>query len=663
VVTASVPTKPDKPPEPVKSTPTRLPGMGEIGSDLGRYKIVRALGEGATGMVYLAIDKQLNRQVALKVPNRSDDSNPSTGIPARMNQEAQAAAGLKHPGICQVFDVGCVGNIHFITTAYIEGSPLSKRIKGNKFLPVEEAVSLVRRIAAALAYAHDNDVIHRDLKTANIMITPKGDPVVMDFGLARRIDDDDASRLTQDGEVLGTMAYMPPEQLSGVLAKVGPHSDVYSLGCILYETLTGHVPFEGPPAILIMKMLKEDPRPLGELQPHLVGSPLDAVVQKALAKKVSERFQTMTEFDAALAAISDPNHKVGSITHPGMRRPDPNTVDRPRPSVTQERRVAAEPAVPPVPSRPAPRPTSPAAAHAPPTAAPSDPSPVPQAPPTSSSPPESSDAKVGCKVYAPPKVHRSTTVLIQVFAFPSEMSREVAERATLYDDAAVERGAVFLPFDPRRNQNLCFHLVMPGGEVSDPVRQMHWCGNMDSVQFAVKVPARHPIGPMVGTVLVSSGDVPMGRIDFQLTVVRWFRRAKREAQPVAVSAARFRKAFVSYSSKDRPEVIRRVQMLRPPITDIVVFQDVLTLEPGDGYESLLLQRIDECDIFLLFWSSNARNSEWVLREIRHAMKRQGAGGESPPTILPVIIEGPPPPPPPTELAHLHFNDYLLYFAN
>ena len=290
------------------------------------------------GTVFLALDTQLERQVALKVPNfQRGLATAPRWSPARFRQEARAlAAGLSHANICAVYDVGSVEGVHYITMAYVEGSPLSQRLKGNKWLPPDEAVDLVRRIATALAYAHGTGVVHRDLKPANIMITPGGEPVVMDFGLARR-SDEQGSRLTATGEVLGTIAYMPPEQLSGDLERIGPHSDVYSLGCILYETLTGQLPFDGPPAQLIMKLLREDPRPIGELQPELVDSPLNAVIMKAMAKKVVDRYPTMIEFEAALAAaIGDKpkvldKPKVGVTTLPGERKGDPNTMVRERP--------------------------------------------------------------------------------------------------------------------------------------------------------------------------------------------------------------------------------------------------------------------------------------------------------------------------------------------
>jgi serine/threonine protein kinase/tetratricopeptide (TPR) repeat protein len=337
---------------------SRDPLTGELCGDLGRYRIVRQLGQGGMGTVYLAIDNTLNRQIALKVPNRNDESlvgasMVATPIPPRIQQEARAAADLHHRSICAVYDVCSVANVHFITMEYVEGVPLSQRLKGNKWMPVGEAVRLIRTVAQALAYAHENGVVHRDIKPANIMIRTNGEPVVMDFGLARR-SDEDGPRVTADGQVIGTMAYMPPEQLSGDLQRIGPHSDVYSLCCVLYETLTGHLPFDGKPVEIILKINSEDPRPLGDHQPHLVGSPLDAVIQRGMAKKTSVRYRTMVEFDEALAAASP---KVVPETERGERRADPNTLVRPRPSDRTASRPIVIPSKKPVDEpKPAPQP-------------------------------------------------------------------------------------------------------------------------------------------------------------------------------------------------------------------------------------------------------------------------------------------------------------------
>jgi hypothetical protein len=275
-------------------------------------------------------------------------------------------------------------------------------------------------------------------------------------------------------------------------------------------------------------------------------------------------------------------------------------------------------------------------------------------------PPPEEDS-VDCAVFAPARVRRGEAVLVQAFAFSEGREAEAEAMAREFDEEAVRRGFATLDMLLRRGQILRFHLSMGGVALDDPVRELTWQGRTASVQFAVDIPADRPVGGLVGTLLISTEGVPVGRIGFKLTVVD--SSPARPAEPVSVgeAASRFRKAFVSYARVDRAEVLRRVQMLRRPLTDIEVFQDILDLEPGDSFESVLFRRIDECDIFMLFWSSNARKSEWVRREIEYARKRQGPNGEPPPTILPVLIEGPPPPPPP-ELAYMNFNDYLLYLV-
>src|SRR5262245_24792345 len=174
------------------------------------------------GSVYLVHDSQLDRQVALKVPSFTPD-DPE--ILQRFYREARAAAALHHPNLCPVHDVGEIGGIHFLTMAYIRGSSLAEHARAHQPMPQEQAATLVRKVALALAQAHRHGIIHRDLKPSNIMLDPNGEPVIMDFGLARRIDAEDA-RLTKTGTLLGTPAYMSPEQVAGDVANVGAASDV-----------------------------------------------------------------------------------------------------------------------------------------------------------------------------------------------------------------------------------------------------------------------------------------------------------------------------------------------------------------------------------------------------------------------------------------------------
>ncbi len=178
----------------------------------GRYQIVRRLGEGGMGTVYLARDSQLDRLVALKVPRVGDDENLTAGDLRRFFREARAAAALWHPNLCPIHDVGEVDGTPYLTMAYVEGHPLSHLINPCEPIPQRQAAGIVVKIAEAMQEAHERGVIHRDLKPSNVMINARGEPVVTDFGLARR-DETAEVALTKLGMVLGTPAFMSPEQI------------------------------------------------------------------------------------------------------------------------------------------------------------------------------------------------------------------------------------------------------------------------------------------------------------------------------------------------------------------------------------------------------------------------------------------------------------------
>ncbi len=220
-----------KPPQATPPPSGPRPAPAELAGQFGRYRIDRLLGRGGMGSVYLAHDTQLDRPVALKVPHFTPEDGPE--ILERFYREARAAATLAHPNICPVYDVGEVGGVPYLTMAYVEGKPLAAFLKDGKPVLAAQAAAVVRKLALALQEAHARGVLHRDLKPANVMINARKEPVIMDFGLARRVNKEEV-RLTRKGAVLGTPAYMSPEQVGGDPDAVGPRSDVYSLGVILY---------------------------------------------------------------------------------------------------------------------------------------------------------------------------------------------------------------------------------------------------------------------------------------------------------------------------------------------------------------------------------------------------------------------------------------------
>ncbi len=273
------------------ATPTNLP------EQFGRYRIMKQLGQGGMGAVYLAHDTKLDRQVALKVPFFTPADGPQAV--QRFEREARAAATLDHPNLCPIHDVGEIDGIHYLTMPYIQGKTLADALSKDQTFTEAQAAAVTRKLALALQEAHDKGIIHRDLKPGNIMINRRREMIIMDFGLARMVGGDEA--LTRTGNVLGTALYMAPEQAAGDVASIGPACDVYSLGVILHELLTGRRPFEGPWSLVIGLKNVKDPDPPSQYRADL--SPgIEAICLKAIARDPRQRYETMVEFTEALGS-------------------------------------------------------------------------------------------------------------------------------------------------------------------------------------------------------------------------------------------------------------------------------------------------------------------------------------------------------------------------
>jgi serine/threonine protein kinase len=288
----------------------KAPILVELPEILGRYQKVRVLGSGGMGSVSHVRDLLLDRPVALKVPNFNLDDDPQSL--ERFYREARSAARLHHPNLCPVFDVGRIDGIVYFTMPLIEGQSLAAIIGRSKPPHVFWVLTCVRQIALALSAAHHEGVIHRDLKPSNIMINARDEPIVMDFGLARSINGEDA-RLTKPGSILGTPAYMSPEQVKGDLESVNETTDIYSLGVILYELLTGKQPFTGGSIGEVMgRILYVEPEPLASLQPQLDPA-IAKLCGKAIAKKSIDRFQTMNHLASELTRIIEKLNSPGGV--------------------------------------------------------------------------------------------------------------------------------------------------------------------------------------------------------------------------------------------------------------------------------------------------------------------------------------------------------------
>ena len=265
------------------STPERTFG--------GRYAVIERAGSGGMAEVYRARDELLGREVAVKVLSQRLSTDQT--FVERFRREAQAAANLNHPNIVALYDFGADDSTYYIVMEFIDGRSLADVIKAEGPLMPERAAEIAIDVARALERAHGAGLVHRDIKPSNIMLSAAGQTKVTDFGIARALTRDGEQTVTQTGMVIGTAAYLSPEQAQG--NPVDQRSDVYSLGCVLYEMLGGRPPFSGDtPLSVAYRHVRDDAEPPSRANPD-VPAPLDAVVMKALAKNPENRYQTATE--------------------------------------------------------------------------------------------------------------------------------------------------------------------------------------------------------------------------------------------------------------------------------------------------------------------------------------------------------------------------------
>jgi serine/threonine protein kinase/Flp pilus assembly protein TadD len=305
------------------SPPPIAPGATVQLERIGRYRILGTIGAGGMGTVFRGEDPDLQRIVAIKVPHLAAWPGPRGASPEgtrmvqRFLREARAAARVHHPHICPIYDVGEQDGFPYVVMAFVEGPSLAERLQAGR-IDDGVAVRIAREIAEALAAIHAQGIVHRDLKPGNILLDrrtgslPVQAPgqagslsydyvaVLTDFGLAR--PEDDPQHLTRDGALVGTPAYMSPEQAGGEADRMGPWSDVYSLGVVLYEMLTGRLPFDGPPLAVLSRIRTDAPPPPSRWRPDLDPA-LEAIVSKAMARRPEARYARASDFAAALAGF------------------------------------------------------------------------------------------------------------------------------------------------------------------------------------------------------------------------------------------------------------------------------------------------------------------------------------------------------------------------
>jgi serine/threonine-protein kinase len=270
----------------------------DIKPTLGRYEIVKELGRGAMGIVYLGKDPKIHRSVAIKTMRLDEvEGDEVEDVKARFFREAESAGKLSHPNIVTIYDAGEEQDLAYFAMEVLDGVDLKDLCKKRNLLPVKRTLEIVTKVSEALDYAHSQNVVHRDIKPANIMVMPDGTVKVTDFGIARVT----TSVKTQTGIVLGTPSYMSPEQLSG--AKVDGRSDLFALGIVLFEMLTGERPFQGESVATLMYVIANQPHPSPfELRPDLPKT-VGGVIDRALQKDAPKRYQRGLEMAQDLRTV------------------------------------------------------------------------------------------------------------------------------------------------------------------------------------------------------------------------------------------------------------------------------------------------------------------------------------------------------------------------
>jgi eukaryotic-like serine/threonine-protein kinase len=280
------------------SSGSLLSDGSDVKPTLGRYEVVKELGRGAMGIVYLGKDPKIHRSVAIKTMRLDEvDSEELPDVKARFFREAESAGKLSHPNIVTIYDAGEEQDLAYFAMEVLDGVDLKDLCKKRNLLPIKRTLEIVTKVSEALDYAHSQSVVHRDIKPANIMVMPDGTVKVTDFGIAKIV----TTAKTQTGIVLGTPSYMSPEQLSG--AKVDGRSDLFSLGVVLFEMLTGERPFQGESVATLMYVIANQPHPSPfELRPDLPKT-VGAVIDRALQKDAAKRYQRGLEMAQDLRAV------------------------------------------------------------------------------------------------------------------------------------------------------------------------------------------------------------------------------------------------------------------------------------------------------------------------------------------------------------------------
>jgi serine/threonine protein kinase len=645
----------------------------EIGR-LGNYRAYRTVAESDTAVVLLSDNRLTGAVVALKVLKPAALADPAAKTLERFHREGRITATLRHEVLLPTLDAGSarvegVGEVWYLVMPYLEGQTLATRLARLGRLPLPDVLRLGRALADGLRAMHEHQprLVHRDVRPANVFLTSGGGPPaasgefrdvrLLDFGLARAVDD--REKLSQHGTILGAAGYMAPEQARG--RWLDGRADLYSLGATLYEAATGRAPYGGGNLLEVLyKVAHTEPVPADRVEPSLP-SELSVLLMMLLSKRPQDRPRTAQAVVEALRALAE-GRPVPPIP---TEADDPNddTADEfalpdddllPEPSSSRRMRTLDAPNDG---SEPRQRPTPPESGAEVPTLpfAPRPPVPRPGWPVTVigslsrlvASAPSSSAGHL--TVFGPPRVAAGSLLLIQVYAHLPGAGPA----------AAGEPDFTSLEWPSRPGVTLGVHLRIPGFGVQPAHQRTMWHGRPVSVSFAVRVPASQPLGPAFGTALLHLDSVPCGHLGFALEVVPPPLKDAPEPRPLAGRAVTYRRAYASYAEGDREVALERLQLFTR--LGVQISHEVLTLDPAERWSRHAYRHIDTSDLFVMFWSQAARDSEWVRKELQHALARRGGVPFAGPEILPVPVEGPPPVAPIDELRPWRLKDHYLYF--
>lgn len=644
-----------------------------VGSILCGYELLKPLARRSVSGVYLALHTGGGTPVVVKVVF---DEEMAGG---RYERVLEALRGASHEHLLPIVAASRERGWLVVVSPYIGGGTLQDLRRARR-LTGQRLRQLMFQVAGALDFLHGLEIVHRDVKPTNILVEQLSDDSVHVWLGDSWIAQLRREQITQEGVCLGTIGYAAPEQIAG--ERVDGRADVFAFAVVMWETLVGRRPFDRDNDAATLSATVNDPLPASGGLSVLV----EAVLTKALSKRPVDRYATGHEFAEALwAALSADaaGASASSVVSPAFDGKWPVSPDALQPAFGPTAPPSGEPYAPVAPSpqteedMPVPGAATATGAWAvpEPSREPSDSPPAAPPPavdmPSYAAPPPGvndplvlpqmdsptigdSDEDVRCSVFAPPTVARGDSCFVQVLVHLIDQAEAARAMAFEFDEDAQRRAVRRLALPVVRGTQLTFELRIGGLEVSDPIDSIEWLGDPASLGFEVCVPPDFSRSTVVGTVVVSSDSVPLGHVKFKLRIGD----QTAGTLPAGVESHHYRLAFVSYASADRPEVLKRVQMLTP--ARLRIFQDFMSLDPGERWERELYKRIDECDVFLLFWSQHAKDSQWVRKEAEYARARQGPQGLDLPEFFPVILEGPPAPEPWEGFGDLHFDDRLMY---